>query len=318
MNKKLAGFSPGPVTPASPNSPYFSMHLRTSCVFLLLSAAAYAADPPVVPLWPKGAPGSEGNAGIPEKVESTGPTEQRVSSIHNPSLTVYLPPKEKATGAGVIVAPGGGHRFLSITHEGYQVGEWLASIGVAAFVLKHRLAREEGSTYQVDVHALADAQRAIRTVRARFVEWNVSPFKVGIMGFSAGGELAALAGVKFDMGAVDSADPVERMSSRPDFLVLIYPGVRAERLNITKDTPPAFLMAAFNDAGPVKNNLGIFEAFVKAGVPADLHIWSEGGHGFGIRQRPIPISGWPKLVQEWMNNRGFLLQSDRACPLCAR
>src|SRR5262245_49551304 len=296
----------------------FHMRWWTPCVVALVVASAGASDPPVVPLWPNGAPGSEGKTGTPEKVEATGPNEQRVSQIHNPSLTVYLPPKEKATGAAVIVAPGGGHRFLSITHEGYQVGEWLASIGVAGFVLKHRLAREEGSTYQVDVHALADAQRAIRMVRSRFVEWNVSPFKVGILGFSAGGELAALAGVRFDSGDVKSEDPVERMSSRPDFLVLIYPGVPASRINITKDTPPAFLMAAFNDRGPVQNNLGIFEAFVKAGVPADLHIWSEGGHGFGIRQRPIPISGWPKLVQEWMDNRGFLSKNNQQCPLCTR
>ena len=289
---------------------------RTLLSLVLLSAAALAADPPVVFLWPGGAPGSEAKTGIPEKVVPTGPNEQRVSSIHNPSLTVFLPPKEKATGAAVIVAPGGGHQFLSITHEGYQVGEWLASIGVAGFVLKHRLAREEGSSYKVDVEALADAQRAVRTVRAKFVEWNVTPFKVGFLGFSAGGELAALAGTRFDSGNVKSDDPVERLSSRPDFLVLIYPGVRVDKLTVTKDTPPAFLMAAFNDRGPVQNNLGIFQAFIAAGVPADLHIWSEGGHGFGIRQRPLPVSGWPKLVQEWMDNRGFL--GKQPCPLCTR
>jgi acetyl esterase/lipase len=279
---------------------------QISIAILVLTAAVYAAEPPVIPLWSKGAPGSEAKAGFAEKIESTGNNEQRVSSIHNPSLTVYLPSKEKATGAAVIVAPGGGHRFLSITHEGYQVGEWLASIGVAGLVLKHRLAREEGSTYKIEEHALADGLRAVRMVRSRAREWNVDPAKVGFMGFSAGGEVAALAGVKFDSGAPDAADPIDRLSSRPDFLVLIYPGVTPDKLTITKETPPAFLMSAYNDRGPVRNNLGIFDAFVKAGVPADLHIWSEGGHGFGIRQRPIPISGWPRLVQEWMANRGFL------------
>ena len=281
----------------------------TSLAVLLLATAGIAAEPSSIPLWANGAPGSEGKTGIPEKVEKNANNESRVSAIHNPSLTVYLPSKEKATGAAAIVAPGGGHRFLSITHEGYQVGEWLASIGVAGFVLKHRLAREEGSTYKVDVHALADGLRAVRMVRSRAQEWNVNPAKVGFMGFSAGGEIAALAGVKFDGGAADAADPIDRLSSRPDFLVLIYPGVPASRLNITKDTPPAFLMCAYNDRGPVQNNLGIFDAFVKAGVPADLHIWSEGGHGFGIRNRPIPISGWPRLVHEWMANRGFLPKS---------
>ena len=279
---------------------------NTGIAILMLAVAAVAGQPPSVPLWANGAPGSEAKAGIPEKLELTGNNEYRVSSIHNPSLTVYLPAKEKATGAAVIVAPGGGHRFLSITHEGYQVGEWLASIGVAGFVLKHRLANEEGSTYKVDEHALADGLRAVRMVRSRANEWNVNPAKVGFMGFSAGGEVAALVGVRNDGGAAEAADPIDRMSSRPDFLVLIYPGVRADRLNITKDTPPAFLMCAYNDRGPVQNNLGIFQAFVKAGVPADLHIWSEGGHGFGIRNRPIPISGWPKMVQDWMSNRGFL------------
>ena len=244
--------------------------------------------------------------GVAEKVEKTGASELRVSSIHNPSLTVYLPAKEKATGAAVIVAPGGGHRFLSITHEGYQVGEWLASIGVAAFVLKHRLAKEEGSPYQVDVHELADGLRAVRVVRSTAPEWNVNPAKIGFMGFSAGGEVAVLTGTKSDAGAPEATDPIGRFSSRPDFLVLIYPGGRAESLNITKDTPPAFLMCAYNDKGPVKNNLAIFDAYVKAGVPADLHIWSEGGHGFGIRNRPLPISGWPKLVEQWMSNRGFI------------
>jgi acetyl esterase/lipase len=167
-----------------------------SIAILVLAAAASAGEPPSIPLWAHGAPGSEAKAGIPEKLEPAGNNEYRVSSIHNPSLTVYLPAKEKATGAAVIVAPGGGHRFLSITHEGYQVGEWLASIGVAGFVLKHRLANEAGSTYKVDEHALADGLRAVRMVRSRASEWNVNPAKIGFMGFSAGGEVAALVGVK--------------------------------------------------------------------------------------------------------------------------
>ncbi|MDQ6708583.1 MAG: alpha/beta hydrolase, partial [Acidobacteriota bacterium] len=164
-----------------------------------------------------------------------------VSNIHNPSLLVYLPPKDKATGAAMIIAPGGGHRFLSIDTEGTNVAEWLNSIGVAAFVLKYRLAREEGSPYKVDVDALADAQRAIRMVRARNPEWNVNPSKIGIMGFSAGGEIAALASTHYDSGKPGAADAVDKQNSRPDYQILIYPGLRPDSINVTKDTPPTFM-----------------------------------------------------------------------------
>ena len=282
------------------------MFLKSLASTVIFSAVMFAGEPPVVPLWANGAPGSEAKKGIPEKVESTGNNEQRVSSIHNPSLTIYLPEKSKANGAAVIVAPGGGHRFLSITHEGYQVGEWLASIGVAGFVLKHRLAREEGSTYKIEVEAVADSQRAIRLVRSRAKEWGIDPAKVGFMGFSAGGELVGFVGSKFDAGNPEATDPIDRPGSRPDYLMFIYPGGIAAQQTYTKDTPPAFLMSAYNDRGPTAANLAVFQALQKAGVPADLHIWTEGGHGFGIRNRPIPISTWPQRVQEWMANRGFI------------
>jgi acetyl esterase/lipase len=224
-------------------------------IALLLGVAGFcpaATSGDSIPLWANGAPGSEALRDKKEVITPpSGPHDSvKVSSIHNPSLLVYLPPKEKATGAAMIVAPGGGHRFLSIDTEGTNVAEWLNSIGVAAFVLKYRLAREEGSPYKVEVDAYADAQRSIRTIRARAAEWNVDPARVGFMGFSAGGEIAVLASTKFDAGKPDAADAIERQSSRPDFQILIYPGIQAEKVEVSKDTPPTFLLCADNDKGP--------------------------------------------------------------------
>ena len=186
---------------------------RLLLALLLLPSLAIADESQVVPLWPGGAPG-HGAGNVKEKVveQGKGPKhDRRVSSIHDPSLTVFLPSQEKATGAAVVICPGGGHRVLAIDHEGYEVAQWLASQGVAGFVLKYRLANEEGSTYKVDVHALADVQRAVRLVRARANEWALDPGRVGLMGFSAGGELAILAGTKFDAGRADASDPVDRL-----------------------------------------------------------------------------------------------------------
>src|SRR5580692_6715539 len=176
---------------------------------LLLAPCALAEkNGDLLPLWPKGAPGSEAMGDRKEVV--TPPAKPgdslKVSNIHNPSLILYLPSKEKATGAAMIIAPGGGHRFLSIDTEGTNVAEWLNSIGVAAFVLKYRLAREPGSPYKVEVHPYADAQRAIRMIRARAQEWNVDSGRVGIMGFSAGGEVAVMASTRFDAGNAGAAD----------------------------------------------------------------------------------------------------------------
>jgi endo-1,4-beta-xylanase len=229
-----------------------------------------------------------------------------VSNIHNPTLTLYLPPKEEATGAAVVICPGGGHRYLAIDHEGHDAAKWLASIGVAGFVLKYRLARAEGSTYKVDVHALEDGQRAIRMVRNRAQEWGVDPARVGMMGFSAGGEVTALAATRFDAGVEGATDPVDRLSSRPDFQVLVYPGIRVDTLNITKDTPPTFLISANDDRRPSRSNVDFYLALVQAGVPAELHIYARGGHGFGMRDRKVPVSSWTARLQEWMTDSGFL------------
>jgi endo-1,4-beta-xylanase len=186
---------------------------------LSAGAAARADEPAVVLLWPDGAPGSEGRS-EPEKVRLSDGGERVVSGVHRPSLTVYLPDAATATGAGIVVMPGGGHRELWTDHEGHRVAAWLSAHGVSAFVLKYRLAREEGSRYTVEDHALADARRALRTVRQRAAEWRVDPQRLGVMGFSAGGELAALAAMRGETGRPDATDPVERQGAQPAFQVL--------------------------------------------------------------------------------------------------
>jgi acetyl esterase/lipase len=275
------------------------------CFLLLAPCGAFGADAPVVHLWPNGAPGSEGQTS-PERVENS-----RISNVHKPSITVLLPPAGRGNGAALIVAPGGGHRHLAIEHEGWAVAKWLNDAGIAAFVLKYRLQRDEGSPYKVEVHALADAQRAVQTVRSRAAEWRVDPARVGIVGFSAGGELAAMASARTLKANPGSPDPVLRFSSRPDFQALIYPGKGAEATNIAADAPPAFLLCADNDKGPAQAISSLYNQFKQAGVSAELHIYASGGHGFGWREKPAaaPVaSTWLARLRDWMGDRGFLKQ----------
>jgi acetyl esterase/lipase len=275
---------------------------------VLLPAWCLAADePPVIPLWPSGAPGSEGKTD-PEVVAEQGKNgvhSRRISRVHNPTLTVYLPPRDKATGAAVVICPGGGHRYLAIDHEGYEAARWLNSIGVAGIVLKYRLAQTPGAGYKVDVHALADARRAIRMVRTHAADWGIDPNRVGLMGFSAGGELAALGGTKFEQESQGATDPVDRPNSRPDFLVLVYPGGRPENLQITKETPPTFLVVAHDDR-LADRTIALYSALRKAGVPAELHLYGRGGHGFGMHDTHNYVKTWTARLQDWMADRELL------------
>jgi putative heme-binding domain-containing protein len=286
---------------------------RLFLALLLLPNLAIADESQVVPLWPGGVPGQGGNA-AKEKVVESGKGkkhDRRVSSIHEPSLTVYLPAREKATGAAVVICPGGGHRVLAIDHEGYEVAQWLANQGVAGFVLKYRLANEEGSTYKVDVHALADARRAVRLVRERAKEWGVDPARVGLMGFSAGGELAILAGTHAEAGRPDASDPIDRQGSRPDFLMPVYPGFRGTEFHVTKETPATFMAVADNDKRCADICVRLYHELVNAGVSSELHIYAHGGHGFGMHDRPLPVTTWTARLHDWMRDLGFLTKSQR-------
>ncbi len=275
--------------------------LAAIALAVLASGPLGAEERPVAALWPSGAPGSEGKTD-PEKVEAG-----RVSRIHNPTLTAYLPAKATATGAAVVILPGGGHRFLAIDHEGHAVGRWLADHGIAGFVLKYRLAREEGSTYQVAAHALPDTLRALRLVRHRAADWGLDPARIGVLGFSAGGELAALSAVRYDVGDPIAPDPIDRQSSRPDFHALIYPGIPAD-MKITKETPPVFLACGYDDRQNISEGLAtLYLAYKQAGVRAELHIYAGAGHGFGLREKDVnPAAAWPARMREWLADRGFL------------
>lgn len=283
---------------------------------LLAAATLTAADHPVVPLWPAGAPGSEARKDEPEKIVGTN-----VSNIHQPSLTVYLPAKDKATGTAIIVVPGGGHQRLAIQHEGYNVAEWLAAHGIGAFVLKHRLEKDDATPpgtpqpYKFDVHGLADGQRAMRLVRSRAAEWGLNPGAIGMIGFSAGGEIVNLVALRSGTATAPqldaaSADPIERVSARPDFQALVYPG-KSQLIVPTKDSPPVFLACGFADRKDISEGLAnVYLLFKQAGVPAELHIFAGVGHGFGLRAtNKGPVAGWPDRLREWLVDRKFLKDS---------
>jgi endo-1,4-beta-xylanase len=277
--------------------------------------AAPAVPAPVkpraeVPLWTGGAPHSEGKT-APEVLTPVNVDGERiVTSVNQPSITPFLVRGSKTPVAAVIVMPGGGHYQLSIDHEGYDVAKFLSGRGVAVFVLKYRLAKEKGSTYTVDGDEMADVQRAIRTVKARAAEWGVDPERVGVMGFSAGGELAVKAAERFDAGDANGADPIDRMSSKPAFEALMYPGGLSPELiaKVTKDMPPAFLLCGADDRENIAQELPeLFVAMRKAGVSAELHEYAGVGHGFGLRlSQHGAVAEWPQVFVEWMDTKGFL------------
>ncbi len=281
--------------------------VRTLLVMLMLTASFGASDrPPEIPLWPLGAPGSEGKP-MKDVVTTSASGELSVSGIHNPSITPYLPARDTATGLAILVIPGGGHRMLAITHEGYNVAEWLRDRGIAAFVLKHRLAREANSTYTIEVESYADTTRALRLIRSRAAEWGIDPGRVGALGFSAGGELVSMASTRVEAGDAGAADPLDRHSSKPDFQALIYPG-RSGDIQPTKASPPVFLAAAYNDRPDISEGLAeAYLRFKRAGVPAELHIYGTGGHGFGLRaSNTRPAGRWMVRFEEWLAESGFL------------
>jgi endo-1,4-beta-xylanase len=281
--------------------------MQLMLAFVLLCAmTAGTTEPQEILLWPNGAPGSEGKT-APQKTRITPQGDIVISSVHKPSVTPYLPAADKATGVAVIVAPGGGHSELWISHEGYSPAKWLRDHGIAAFVLKYRLARDTNSTYTVDKDELADIQRAIRLVRSRAKEWGIDTAKIGVMGFSAGGELAGLAAMRYAARDPSAQDAIDRESDKPDFQGLIYPG-NIQRLTVSAASPPAFIAGGYKDRKDISE--GVAELYLKykeANIPAELHIYGNIGHGFGIRATNTGANThWPEEFAVWLSDLGFI------------
>lgn len=279
-------------------------------IVLLACGSAGAAEPVVVPLWPAGSPTLQG-ANEQEIIARDSRNPARINSIknvHNPTIEVHLAPSDKAMGTAVLVAPGGGHSQLVWGSEGTDIADWLNGLGVHAFILKYRLAQAPNYKYTVEGEALQDTQRALRIIRARASEWGVNPAKVGILGFSAGGALAALADIRFDRGKSDAADPIDRQSCRPDFAALVYPGWAPMDITAPKDAAPAFLTSAgLDDAFHARQTVEFYNSLFKVNVPVELHIYGHGGHGGAIKARNgIPFGTWHIRLQEWMADLGFL------------
>ncbi len=276
-----------------------------ACALAGVAVAADAAEPAKLPLWPSGAPGAAASGGE-ETVRVTEQGDHVVSNVHQPSLTVYLP-KPGKPAAAVIVVPGGGHRELWTDHEGHNIAKFLNSQGVAAFVLFYRLERAPNSPYKIEEHALADQERAVRLVRSRAAEWTIDPAKIGTMGFSAGGQLALLGAMRFDAGDAAAKDPVDRQSSRPDFVALVYPGGSPE-IKFDAQTPPMFLLSGSEDRpGVIATLTQIFRALRDAKVPAEMHFYDGVPHGFGLRASSTgPVSHWPAQFVDWLRVRKIL------------
>lgn len=271
---------------------------------LLVGSSACSSDArEVVALWPEGgAPGSEQRRHEPEVAK-----DWWVANVHHPSLTIVRPKLGTATGAAVILIPGGGHQQLVFEPEGMDPARYLARHGVTAFALKYRLANEKGSTYRVEEHALADVRRAVRWVRSQAGSYGIDPKRVGVMGWSAGGELAAL--VSYGPGAADpnARDPIDRHSARPDFQIVIYPGPRGVPTQLPPDPPPAFFLAASDDV-PAAETIGrLLRLYQAAGAPVEVHLYETGGHAFnmGSRSQNQAIRRWPARLTEWLEIRGL-------------
>ncbi len=290
-------------------------------VAIPLTAQGPAWQPPAghvtMPIWPSGAPGASGStAGAPAEVDTTTAKDNliagkpliRLGNVSSPTITVYKPRSAKGPVPAIVVFPGGGYHILAIDLEGTEVCDWLDSAGIACVLLKYRV--PDTGPYPKSPAALQDAQRAVGVVRQHAAEWGVDPNRVGVLGFSAGGHLAAALSTHFDKRLYDSVDAADQLSCRPDFAVVIYPGYLAlDEQNMatnpdiqpTAQTPPTIIVQAEDDPVHVENATNYFLQLKNAKVPAELHIYAEGGHGYGLRRTELPVTAWPLLVEKWLH-----------------
>ena len=276
-----------------------STRLLALCVTCSLTWNSIASDGgEVIPLWKDGAPGFEDRMDEPE-VEERG----SVTNVHYPTLTAFRPPADKANGVAIVVAPGGGLRKLGMKGGGYDPAKFLASHGYTTFVLKYRLSRQPGVPYKFEEHVLQDGQRAIRMVRHRAEEFGIDPAKVGMLGFSAGGEVVSITCYKPGEGDPEAEDPVDRLHAKPDFQMLVYPGPVGIPSKLPDDTPPAFLLIAADD-NHTSVLLNLMHRFREIGVDYETHIYARGGHGFGMgtRSQRLSIQKWPERMLDWLHD----------------
>ena len=252
----------------------------------------------------------------PTKTDASG--KMRIAYVDNPSLTVYRASEEKANGTGVIICPGGGYNILAWTHEGTEIAEWFNSIGVSAFILKYRVPRRDPET----PHSLPlqDAQRAIRIVRSNAKKWNVDPDRIGLLGFSAGGHLTVMSGVHYNKKTYPKVDTADDFSARPDFLMPIYPAYLGNRvnkdklselINVNKNTPPTFIAITHDDSDRSYYSALLYAALKKNNVVGELHIYSKGGHGYGMRKSNNPVHTWPDRCRDWLGSMGYLEKKQK-------
>jgi acetyl esterase/lipase len=298
--------------------------MRYSVLMAMLACSMSGAEAAgvLIPLWPAGLPEL---AGGPAKF-SPGPEQDmtsakdglvagkavaRTGNVTEPSLTFYPAPDTNNSGATVVVFPGGGYRILAFDLEGTEVCSWLNSIGINAALLKYRVPEPPG----VPRHAapLQDAQRAVGMVRSHAAAWHIDPKRIGVLGFSAGGHLAALVSNEYQTRSYSFFDDADRASCRPDFTILIYPAYLTKddrttlspELKVSSQTPPTFLVQTEDDPVHVENSLVYYRALAAAKVPAEMHLFGSGGHGYGLRPSPEAVSGWPALAEAWLRGRGL-------------
>ena len=296
----------------------------------VLSVSLFAQKPAWQPtpghltldLWPHGAPGTTASSAA--EVDTTTAKDRlvagkpviRLGNVSTPTLTVYSP-KQKNTGAAIVVFPGGSYHILAIDLEGTEVCDWLNSAGITCVLVKYRV--PDSGPYPKSSAALQDAQRALGIVRSHAAEWHIDPARIGVLGFSAGAHLSAALSTHFEQRLYDPIDEADKISCRPDFAVIVYPGYLAlseqnfapnAEIRVTEKTPPSFIVQAEDDPVHVENSTVYFLALKNAKVPAELHLYANGGHGYGLRRTELPVTAWPKLVEMW-------LQTIHVAPYCA-
>jgi acetyl esterase/lipase len=306
------------------------VHSRAIGAFLSYAVAilagivgeTWAADPLVVRLWPGQPPGETRE--LPPEADQTKPTDKliggrriiKLGNVSTPQIAVYHPPAEKATGAAVVICPGGGHHILAYDLEGTEVAEWLNSIGVTGVVLKYRVPYRDPEKRWLA--AVQDAQRAMSLVRSKAADWRLDSKRIGMCGFSAGGQTAALTAL-FGRRQYAPQDDADQLPYRPDFAILVYPGGLAERdqsklcdyVTVTKDAPPMFFVHAFDDRVSVDNSLLLASQLKQAGGSAELHVYATGGHGYGLRPTKEAVTHWPQRAGQWMREQGYLDTGER-------